>query len=106
MKKIAYIDEKIHKFNKKIYVPGDKIASTYKENKDFYLNVNNGQYRSVDEKGMDGLDHKFPDVYKRVSGEYIVEQYLLDDLWETMVVDEQYNQASFLLAGMMPTTSP
>ena len=88
----------------RVYVPGDKIASTYKENKDFYLNVNNGQYRSVDEKGMDGLDHKFPDVYKRVGGEYIVEQYLLDDLWETMVVDEQYNQASFLLAGMMPTT--
>jgi len=88
----------------RVYVPGDKIASTYKENKDFYLNVNNGQYRSVDEKGMGGLDHKFPDVYKRVGGEYIVEQYLLDDLWETMVVDEQYNQASFLLAGMMPTT--
>ena len=88
----------------RVYVPGDKIASTYKENKDFYLNVDNGEYRSVDEKGMDGLDHKFPNVYKRVGGEHIVEQYLLDDLWETMVVDEQYNQASFLLAGMMPTT--
>ena len=33
-----------------------------------------------------------------------MEQYLLDDLWETMVVDEQFNQASFLLAGMVPTT--
>ena len=88
----------------RVYVPGDKIASTYKENKDFYLNVDNGEYRSVNEKGMDGLDHKFPNVYKRVGGEHIVEQYLLDDLWETMVVDEQYNQASFLLAGMMPTT--
>ena len=88
----------------RVYVPGDKIASTYKDNNDFYLNVNNGQYRSADEKGMDGLDHKFPDVYKKVGGEHIVEQYLLDDLWETMVVDEQYNQASFLLAGMMPTT--
>lgn len=88
----------------RVYVPGDKIASTYKENKDFFLNVNNGQYRSVDEKGMKNLDIRYPGIYKKVGGEYIVEQYLLDDLWETMVVDEQYNQASFLLAGMMPTT--
>ena len=88
----------------RVYVPGDKIASTYKENKDFYLNVDNGEYRLVGEKGMEGLDQRFPDVYKKVNGEHIVEQYLLDDIWETMVVDEQYNQASFLLAGMMPTT--
>ena len=27
MKRVAYIDEKIHKFNKKIYVPGDKSLS-------------------------------------------------------------------------------
>ena len=88
----------------RVYVPGDKIASTYKENNDFYLNVDNGEYRLASEKGMEGLDQRFPNVYKKVNGEHIVEQYLLDDIWETMVVDEQYNQASFLLAGMMPTT--
>ena len=27
MKRIAYINKKIHKFNKKIYVPGDKSLS-------------------------------------------------------------------------------
>ncbi len=88
----------------RVYVPGDKIASTYRENKEFYLNVDNGVYKSTDDKKLKDLDLKFPKVYKKVSGEYIVEQYLLDDLWETMVVDEQFNQASFLLAGMVPTT--
>ena len=28
----------------------------------------------------------------------------MDDLWETMEVDEQFNQGSFLLASMVPTS--
>lgn len=88
----------------RVYVPGDKIASTYQENKEFYLNDSNGKYKSVDEPGLENLDKKYPDTYKKVSGEYIVERYLLDDLWETMEVDAQFNQASFLLASMVPTS--
>lgn len=88
----------------RVYVPGDKIASTYSENKEFYLNIKNGKYKSVDEPGLKNLDKRHPKVYKKVSGSEIVEKYLIDDLWETQEVDGQFNQASFLLASMVPTS--
>lgn len=43
-------------------------------------------------------------TYKFVLGSQIVRQYLLDDLWETEKVDGLYNQSSFLLAKIVPTT--
>ena len=88
----------------RVYVPGDKIASTYSENKEFYLNIENGKYKSIDEPGLKNLDKRYPKVYKKVNGEKIVEMYLIDDLWETQEVDGQFNQASFLLASMVPTS--
>lgn len=42
--------------------------------------------------------------YKFITGSKIVRQYLLDDLWETEKVDGLYNQSSFLLAKIIPTT--
>lgn len=39
-----------------------------------------------------------------VDGRYIVRRYLEDDLWETMEVDNVYNQASFLITKLIPTT--
>jgi len=39
-----------------------------------------------------------------IGGRNLVKQYLLDDLWETEQVDEQYNQSSFMLAKIVPTT--
>ena len=42
--------------------------------------------------------------YKIVTGAYIVQRYLCDDLWETEQIDYIYNQASFLIAKMLPTT--
>jgi len=39
-----------------------------------------------------------------ISGRKLVKQYLLDDLWETEQVDELYNQSSFMLAKIVPTT--
>lgn len=42
--------------------------------------------------------------YKFIKGGDIVRQYLLDDLWETDRVDNLYNQSSFLLAKIVPTT--
>jgi len=39
-----------------------------------------------------------------ISGKRLVKQYLLDDLWETEQVDELYNQSSFMLAKIVPTT--
>jgi DNA polymerase elongation subunit (family B) len=39
-----------------------------------------------------------------ISGKKLVRQYNLDDLWETEQVDELYNQSSFMLAKIVPTT--
>lgn len=41
-----------------------------------------------------------------VEGKELVHRYLLDDLWETEQVDEIYNQSSFMLAKIVPTTYP
>ena len=40
----------------------------------------------------------------RVSGAYIVERYLIDDLWETEKVDDIFNQATYLLSKVLPTS--
>jgi DNA polymerase elongation subunit (family B) len=39
-----------------------------------------------------------------INGRKIVDKYLLDDIWETEQVDELYNQSSFMLAKIVPTT--
>jgi DNA polymerase elongation subunit (family B) len=39
-----------------------------------------------------------------ISGKNLVKQYLLDDLWETEQIDGLYNQSSFMLAKIVPTT--
>ncbi len=39
-----------------------------------------------------------------IGGKKLVKNYLLDDLWETEQVDELYNQSSFMLAKIIPTT--
>jgi len=43
-------------------------------------------------------------MFKLIDGQSIIKQYLLDDLWETEQVDELYNQSSFMLAKIVPTT--
>lgn len=42
--------------------------------------------------------------WEEVDGKFIVRRYLIDDLWETMEVDNIYNQSSFMLAKLIPTT--
>ena len=39
-----------------------------------------------------------------ISGKKLLRAYLLDDLWETEQVDGVYNQSSFMLAKIVPTT--
>ena len=46
----------------------------------------------------------YVNTIQEVDGKYIVERYLIDDLWETMEVDAVYNQTSFMLAKLIPTT--
>lgn len=42
------------------------------------------------------------DGYELVTGRYIVERYLMDDLRETDAVELQFNQSNFLISKMLP----
>ena len=88
----------------RVYVEGDKISKIYEENKEYYFNTSNGKYKLCEEEGLHDLLSRFPNTYEKVTGEEIIEKYLSHDVEETLVVDEQFNQASFLLATMVPTT--
>lgn len=42
------------------------------------------------------------DGYREVTGKYIVNRYLLDDLWECDKVEHRYNTPNFLICKMLP----
>jgi DNA polymerase elongation subunit (family B) len=88
----------------RVYVEGDKIGKIYFDNKDYYFNPKSGGYKEVGAKGTENLMERFPGAFEKVGGKYIIERYLYDDIWETMVVDEEFNQANFLLSKLVPTT--
>ena len=88
----------------RVYVQGDKIGKIYFDNKDYYFNPKSGGYKEVGSPGTENLIERFPDSFEKVNGKYIIEKYLYDDIWETMIVDEEFNQANFLLAKLVPTT--
>jgi DNA polymerase elongation subunit (family B) len=83
----------------RVYVPGDKINTTWadKVNKYAFNDTDGDWYMITDKKPL-------KDGYKTVKGDYIVQRYLCDDLWETEQIDNIFNQASFLIAKMLPTT--
>jgi len=41
--------------------------------------------------------------YELVTGRYIVQRYLMDDLWETDKIECRYNECNFLLSKFLPT---
>ena len=88
----------------RVYVEGDKIGKIYFDNKDYYFNPKTGGYKEVGSPGTEDLMDKFPGHYEKVNGNYIIERYLYDDIKETMIVDEEFNQANFLLSKLVPTT--
>ncbi len=83
----------------RVYVPGDKINTTWadKVNQYAFNNTDGDWYMITDKKPL-------KDGYRIVKGDYIVQRYLCDDLWETEQIDNIFNQASFLIAKMLPTT--
>ena len=88
----------------RVYIDHLDIGPFYKNKDEFWLNVNNGNYKKANNPAFDNLDTKFPGVYKKIGGDKLVEMYLDDDLDETLQVDQEFNQGSFLLAAMIPTT--
>jgi DNA polymerase elongation subunit (family B) len=88
----------------RVYIDHTDIGSMYAKKEEYWLNTQNGKYKKADKPEFEDLDKRFPDVYIKVTGDNIVERYLDDDLEETLLVDDEFNQGSFLLAAMIPTT--
>ena len=83
----------------RVYVPGDKITKVWAVNdKVFAFNDENGDWYKV------SSERPLEEGYAMVSGHYIVERYLLDDVWETDKVEEKLNESNFLVGKLLPTT--
>lgn len=83
----------------RVYVPGQKIGEIWLETDPTYaFNNTNGDWFKISEK------RPIVNGYEYVSGRYIVERYLLDDIWETDKVELKLNESNFLIGKMLPTT--
>ena len=85
----------------RVYVDGDIIYKTWADTNDYWFNNDNGQWGLL---SSSEFINERPENVKVVKGEYIVQRYLLDDLWETEQVDNIYNQAAYLIAKIIPTS--
>lgn len=88
---------KIAKPNR-VYVGHDKIAKIWVDERPYLFNESDGKYMVLpeDKTGYEG--------WEEVDGKFIIKKYLIDDLWETEQVDYKYNQATFLLSKLVPST--
>ena len=89
----------------RVYIDHENIGKMYTNKEEYWLNIQNGNYRKVGvDPKIDDVCEKRSDVYIKTTGDNLVERYLDDDLDETLKVDKEFNQGSFLLAAMIPTT--
>ena len=89
----------------RIYIDHTSIGPMYAEKDEYWLNTENGKYKRVGiDPKVDDICVRRGDVYLKTTGDDIVERYLDDDLEETLIVDDEFNQATFLLASLVPTT--
>lgn len=85
----------------RVYVDGDVINKTWADTRDHWFDEANGKWGLLE--NSEYVD-ELPEGVKIVKGDYIVQRYLLDDLWETEQVDGIYNQAAYLIAKILPTS--
>lgn len=87
------------KKNNRVYVPGNKISEVWNVLSHSYAfnNENGDWYQLTEKRGL-------LEGYEAVSGRYIVERYLLDDIWETDKIELKLNESNFLIGKMLPTT--
>ena len=89
----------------RIYIDHTSIGPMYAKKEEYWLNTDNGNYKKVGiDPKVDEICVRRGDVYLKTTGDDIVERYLDDDLDETLIVDDEFNQATFLLASLVPTT--
>ena len=102
---LKYITQYLEKEKpNRVYVDGGKISKIYLDNESYYVNPKTGNYKQIGDPGTEGLMEKYPGKFEIWPGRKIVEQYLDDDLYETMVVDDSFSQSTFLLSKLVPTT--
>lgn len=117
---------KFAKLNKpnRVYVPGKEIDTTWADDTKTYAhNDTNGKWfkitddilsKTFDNNGVQDkkyqlttdtlVDNESGDKYNIVTGTYIVQRYLLDDLYETDKVELSFNQTNFQISKMLPVT--
>ena len=103
----------------RVYVPGDRIGIIFKDKEEHYaFNDIDGDWylydpntettnatfkKGMSDKGFTMYTRNYlVNGYQLVSGQYIVERYLKDDLWECDKVEHRYNMANFLICKMLP----
>ena len=102
---LKYITKYLEKEKEnRVYVEGNQISKIYLDNESYYVNPKTGGYKKIGEPGTENLLNKFPGKFEIWPGRKIVEQYLDDDLFETMVVDDSFSQSTFLISKLVPTT--
>ena len=116
---------KIQKPNR-VYVPGKYIGSTWRDMTQSYaFNDEDGEWFHVTAETLaktykvDDVEHKrytydqetntltnneTGKQFQMVTGRYIVERYLLDDLWEGDKVEARYNATNFLVCKLLPVS--
>lgn len=115
---------KIKKKNR-VYIKGKLIDETWLNlNKVYAFNDDNGNWFKTEPKtfektftNSDGIvtnrytfngydskliDNQTNEEFEFVTGRYIAERYLLDDLWEGDKVEHRYNGSNFLVGKMLP----
>lgn len=83
----------------RVYIPGDRISTLSKDYEKHYA------FRDRDGKWYQITDNSplvAGDGYELVSGHYIVQRYLGDDLWECDKVEYALNSTDFMLCKIVP----
>jgi DNA polymerase elongation subunit (family B) len=89
----------------RVHVPGDKLNEIWSDkDNEYFLNDDNGDWFCFDKSIEEHISKVVSGDYEKTSGAEIVRRYLIDDLWETDVVDGIFNQATFLVSKILPTT--
>jgi DNA polymerase I len=102
---LKYITQYLEKEKpNRVYVDGAYISKIYLDNDSYYINPKTGKYKKIGEPGTENLLERYPGKYEIWPGQRIIEQYLDDDLYETMIVDDSFSQSTFLLSKLVPTT--
>ena len=83
----------------RVYVPGNQISTIWGDSQnDYAFNDENGEWYKITET------YPLKDNFTIKSGRYIVERYLLDDIWETDKIELKLNESNFLINKILPTT--